>query len=95
MQTDRELFSMLREEMIKEAELNTFMESSTSIMKSAVIYWIMKIRNLDSQIRNEKNIEKKMEIMAQQIKYNAYLNAIGLAFKSNDKSLHSRLKGMR
>jgi len=95
MRTDRELFQMLQEEIQQEAKLNALMESAPALVKGAVLFWVAKIRNADSQIRQEQNLEKKIDLLSQQIKWSAYMTGLVMAFDSDDKSLQSKIKGMR
>ena len=95
MRTDRELFQMLHEEIQQEAELNALMESAPALVKGAVLFWVTKIRNVDSQIRQEEDLGKKINLLSQQIKWSAYMTGLVIAFDSDDKALQSKLRGMR
>jgi hypothetical protein len=95
MKPDRELFRMLQEEMIQESELDTLLESAPALVKGAVLFWVAKIRNADSQIRQTNDVAKKIDLMSQQIKWSAYMTALAIAFDADDKSLQMRLKGMK
>jgi len=95
MRTDRELFQMLQEEIQQEAKLNALVESAPALVKGAVLFWVTKIRNADSQIRQEQDLGKKINLLSQQIKCSAYMTGLVIAFDSDDKSLQSRIKGMR
>lgn len=95
MRTDRELFQMLQVEIQQEAELNALMESAPALVKGAVLFWVTKIRNADSQIRQEQDLGKKIDLLSQQIKWSAYMTGLAIAFDSDDKSLQSKIKGMR
>lgn len=95
MRTDRELFQMLQEEIQQETELNALMESAPALVKGAVLFWVTKIRNTDSQIRQEQDLGKKINLLSQQIKWSAYMTGLVIAFDSDDKSLQSKIKGMR
>lgn len=95
MRTDRELFQMLQEEIQQETELNALMESAPALVKGAVLFWVTKIRNADSQIRQEQDLGKKINLLSQQIKWSAYMTGLAIAFDSDDKALQSKLRGMR
>jgi hypothetical protein len=95
MKSDRELFRMLQEEIQQEAELNALMESAPALVKGAVLFWVAKIRNADSQIRQEQDLGKKIDLLSQQTKWSAYMTGLAIAFDSEDKALQSRIKGMR
>jgi len=95
MRTDRELFRMLQEEMIQESELDTLLESAPALVKGGVLFWVAKIRNADSQIRQTNDVAKKIDLMSQQIKWSAYMTGLAIAFDADDKSLQMRLKGMK
>jgi hypothetical protein len=95
MKSDRELFRMLQEEIHQESELNALMESAPALVKGAVLFWVAKIRNADSQIRQEGDTGKKIDLLSQQIKWSAYMTGLAIALNSDDKSLQSRLKSMR
>jgi len=95
MRTDRELFRMLQEEIHQESELNALIESAPALVKGAVLFWAAKIRNAESQIRQEQDLGKKIDLMSQQIKWSAYMTGLAIAFNSDDKSLQGRLKSLR
>ena len=95
MRSDRELFRMLQEEIQHESELNALIESAPALVKGAVLFWIAKIRTADSQIRQEKDLGKKIDLLSQQTKWSVYMTGLAIAFDSEDKALQSRIKGMR
>ena len=86
---------LARENQTGQAELNALMESAPALVKGAVLFWVTKIRNADSQIRQEQDIGKKINLLSQQIKWSAYMTGLVMALDSGDKSLQSRIKGMR
>jgi hypothetical protein len=86
---------MLQEEIKQESELNALMESAPALVKGAVLFWVAKIRNADTQIRQEQDLGKKIDLLSQQTKWGAYMTGLAIAFDSNDISFQSRLKGLR
>jgi len=95
MKSDREIIRLIQAEMRIETEVESLIESSPAWVKTTMLLLVNKIRNTDSQIRQTNDVAKKIDLMAQQIKWSAYMTGILIAFDSNDKTLQSRLKTIR
>jgi hypothetical protein len=95
MKSDREIFNEIAEEQRLENDINLLLESYPIWVKGAVLLLVNKIRTADTQIRQTNDTAKKLDLMSQQIKWSAYMNGLAIGFASDDKSLQSRLRGMR
>ena len=95
MKSDREIFNQIAEEQRLENDINLLLESYPIWVKGAVLLLVNKIRTADTQIRQTNDVAKKLDLMSQQIKWSAYMNGLAIGFASDDKSLQSRLRGMR
>ena len=95
MKSDREIFNEIAEEQRLENDINLLLESYPIWVKGAVLLLVNKIRTADAQIRQTNDVAKKLDLMSQQIKWSAYMNALAIGFASDDKALQSKLRGMR
>ena len=95
MKSDREIFNEIAEEQRLENDINLLLESYPIWVKGAVLLLVNRIRTADTQIRQTNDVAKKLDLMSQQIKWSAYMNGLAIGFASDDKSLQSKLRGMR
>ena len=58
-----------------------------SWVKATAVMLTMRIRNIETQIKNEKDIDKKMNLLSRQLKIISYLNTLGISVDVNDKTL--------
>ncbi len=56
-------------------------------VKTAVLLLTLKIKNLENQIKNEKDVVKKINLLTTQLKLNSYLSSLGIAVDTKDKTL--------
>ena len=56
-------------------------------VKGSVLLLTVKIRNLENQIKNEKDVVKKINLLTTQLKLNSYLSSLGIAVDTKDKTL--------
>lgn len=56
-------------------------------VKGTVILLTLKIRNLESQIKNEQDITKKVDLLSTQLKFTSYLSSLGIAVDTKDKTI--------
>ena len=56
-------------------------------VKGTVLLLTLKIRNLESQIKNENDITKKVDLLSTQLKFTSYLSSLGIAVDTKDKTL--------
>ena len=58
-----------------------------SWVKTTVLLLTLKIKNLENQIKNEKDVVKKINLLTTQLKLNSYLSSLGIAVDTKDKTL--------
>lgn len=58
-----------------------------SWVKGSVFLLTLKIRNLENQIKNEKDVTKKINLLSTQLKITSYLSSLGIAVDTKDKAL--------
>lgn len=56
-------------------------------VKATVIFLTLRIKNLETQIKNEKDVVKKINLLTTQLKLNSYLSSLGIAVDTKDKTL--------
>ena len=56
-------------------------------VKGSALFLTLKIRSIESQIQSEKDLGKKMNLIATQMKFNSILSTLGIAVDSKDRSL--------
>lgn len=56
-------------------------------VKGTVLLLTLKIRNLENQIKNEKDITTKINLLSTQLKFTSYLSSLGIAVDTKDKTL--------
>lgn len=56
-------------------------------VKTAVLLLTLKIKDLENQIKNEKDVVKKINLLTTQLKLNSYLSSLGIAVDTKDKTL--------
>lgn len=56
-------------------------------VKATVLVLTFKISHLESQIKNEKDVVRKINLLATQQKFASYLSTLGIAIDTKDKSL--------
>ncbi len=56
-------------------------------VKTTVLLLTLKIKNLENQIKNEKDVVKKINLLTTQLKLNSYLSSLGIAVDTKDKTL--------
>ena len=83
--------------MIKELTMLSFKEylliesqQYPAWVKGTVLFLIMKIRSIENQIKTEKDVSKKLNLLSQQTKFNSLINTLGIAIDTKDKSLVKR-----
>ena len=64
-------------------------------VKGAAIGLTMKLSDLEKQIRSSKDPVKQNILIARQNKLIGYMNGLGLAIDTNDKSLMGRMRGRK
>jgi hypothetical protein len=55
---------------------------------------VLKVRNLSKSIENEQDPVKQNEMIAQQNKLISYINGLGIAIGTSDKTLLRRIKSV-
>lgn len=55
-------------------------------VKGTVLLLTLKIRNLENQIKNEKDIITKINLLSTQLKFTSYLSSLGIAVDTKDKT---------
>ena len=56
-------------------------------VKTTVLLLTLKIKNLENQIKNEKDVVEKINLLTTQLKLNSYLSSLGIAVDTKDKTL--------
>lgn len=56
-------------------------------VKTTVLLLTLKIGHLESQIKNEKDVVKKINLLTTQLKLTSYLSSLGIAIDTKDKTL--------
>ena len=56
-------------------------------VKDTALLLTLKIRNLENQIKNEKDIVKKINLLTTQLKLSSYVSSLGIAVDTKDKTL--------
>lgn len=56
-------------------------------VKATVLLLTFKIGRLESQIKNEKDVVKKINLLSSQLKLTSYLSSLGVAVDTKDKTL--------
>lgn len=59
-----------------------------------VIGLVIKVRNLSKSIENEQDPVKQNKMIAQQKKLISYINGLGIAIGTSDKTLLRRIKSV-
>lgn len=55
--------------------------------KATVLFLTLKIKNLETQIKNETDLSKKINLLSTQMKITSYLTSLGIAVDTRDKTL--------
>ena len=61
-------------------------------LKVTVGGMVMRIKMIDSQIKSESDIKKKIDLLSSQNTIMSYISGLSIAVGSNDKVLMNRLK---
>ncbi len=56
-------------------------------VKTTVLLLTLKIGQLESKIKNEKDVVKKINLLTMQLKLTSYLSSLGIAIDTKDKTL--------
>ena len=56
---------------------------------------MIRLRNLQRKIEKEKNLERKIDLLSKQNSIIGYLATIGIVIDTKDKSLASKIAGLR
>jgi len=58
-----------------------------SWVKTTVLLLTFKIKNLETQIKNERDVVKKINLLTTQLKLSSYVSSLGIAVDTKDKTL--------
>lgn len=56
-------------------------------VKTTVLLLTLKIKTLENQIKNEKDVVKKINLLTTQLKLSSYVSTLGIAVDTKDKTL--------
>jgi len=58
-----------------------------SWINTTVLLLTFKIKNLETQIKNERDVVKKINLLTTQLKLSSYVSSLGIAVDTKDKTL--------
>lgn len=66
--------------------------NNSNLIKGSMIAISVKLNDLEKQIKQEKNVRRKLDLLAKQNKLLSYMTGIGIGFSTNDKSIMQKFR---